>query len=127
MVLLPSQLCTTTPRTHIHNAWTSGDGGEAIVTNSAADKAADTIQIRREYAWHAGYLPHVGVTISNDRRFPCSRFGKDHRLVQNLTLTPPYSVRGAAGVIVRGFSSTVPLRPTPTGSPATLRKASVSK
>jgi hypothetical protein len=57
--VLPSQLCATTPNTHIHNVWTSGDGGEAIVTNSAANKAADTIQMRREYAWHAGYLPHV--------------------------------------------------------------------
>src|SRR5215470_5307665 len=46
---------------------------------------------------------------------------------QNLTLTPPYTVNGAAGVIVCGFSRTVALRPTPTGSPATLRKDPASK
>lgn len=46
---------------------------------------------------------------------------------QNLIFMPPYTAKGAAGVMVRGFSSTVALRPTPTGSPATLRKASVSK
>jgi hypothetical protein len=48
-------------------------------------------------------------------------------LHQNLILRPPYTASGGAGVTVRGFSSSVPLGPTATGSPATVRSPSVSK